>query len=78
MLRRGSSTLPIVGIWKGVCITEQSRLWPPFRINALQASLLSGGFFVYKHKVFILTHIHYLVLKRLAPQVHLRYVVYFK
>ena len=29
MLRRGSSTRPIIGIWKGVCITEQSRLWPP-------------------------------------------------
>jgi hypothetical protein len=28
-LRRGSSARPIIGIWKGVCITEQSRLWPP-------------------------------------------------
>jgi hypothetical protein len=35
-------------------ITGRSRLWPPFRINALQASLLAGGFFIYKHKAFIL------------------------
>jgi len=26
-LRRGSRTRPVVGIWKVVCITEQSRLW---------------------------------------------------
>jgi len=41
----------------------------------LQASLLSGGFFIYKHKVFILNNIHYSAPKKLAPKIRLRYVV---